>query len=90
MGHSSAHISELAYQAVRRAILPQLPRPRDTNGRFISRRELTTKRMAHVTGWTNSRAKKLYYGEEDTLTDSEATELEALVAKIKAKKAGMK
>lgn len=45
MTHSSAHISELAYQAVRRAILPQLPRPRDTNGRFISRRELTTKRL---------------------------------------------
>lgn len=37
MTHSYAHISELAYQAVRRAILPEYPRPRDKDGRYVSR-----------------------------------------------------
>ena len=37
--HSYAHLNELAYQAVRRAILPGYPRPRSTDGRFLSRIE---------------------------------------------------
>ena len=40
--HSEAHIAELAYQAVRRAILPHYPRPRDMDGRFTSVRDMTT------------------------------------------------
>lgn len=37
--HIYAHVSELCYHAVRRAILPTYPRPRDKDGRFISRVE---------------------------------------------------
>ena len=39
MTHSYAHINELCYHAVRRAILPTYPRPRDKDGRFVSRVE---------------------------------------------------
>ena len=45
MGHSYAHINELAYQAVRRAILPHYPKPRDMDGRFTSVRDMTTERL---------------------------------------------
>ena len=34
-----AAINEIGYQAVRRAILPTYPRPRDRDGRFLSRVE---------------------------------------------------
>ena len=45
MGHSYAHINELGYQAVRRAILPLYPQPRDMDGRFTSVRDMTTERL---------------------------------------------
>jgi hypothetical protein len=42
---SYAHVNELCYQAVRRAILPSIPVARDDCGRFVSRREITTSRL---------------------------------------------
>jgi hypothetical protein len=44
--HSHAHVFEVCYRAISRAILPIAPRLRDKNtGRFVSRIKSTTERL---------------------------------------------
>lgn len=44
--HSKAHIEELAYTAIRKALFPAgFPVPRARDGRFISRTKATARRL---------------------------------------------
>jgi hypothetical protein len=44
--HSPAHVSEVAYRAVRKALFPDgYPQLRDRDGRFVSRLKSTTERL---------------------------------------------
>lgn len=44
--HSQAHVSEVAYRAVRKALFPYgYPQLRDRDGRFVSRIKSTAERL---------------------------------------------
>lgn len=53
--HAFAHVNELGYQAVRRALFPAgLPMHRDTEGRFTSRCAVTAERLRGELAATNN------------------------------------
>jgi len=46
--------------------------------------------LAPVLGWTNSRTKKLYYGEDEQIAQGEADRLTEILAEVQAQRGAMK